>query len=286
MASSASVININDYDATVLGHVYPVTFTGPSFSSTELSLSTLVAPGNAEGELPAGVSAAGSNSPYAASSIYGTDRKLRVVGSGIRCNYEGAVLNMGGTWLMYRSSTNTNQFPSTTPSEMLRLNTTTRASVTKSSVSQTYVPITPQDLEYISGVQSLLAGGRTNAWTPEAGWAGPKACYTVGIVGGTPGAAVSFEVFTHFEMIGTGIPLTRNAPDPVAVAHIVTAAPSVPHHPDPGQQLVQAFQGVMKSFAESHDLHKAVVGGVLSALGMPEVAPMAAMGVEFLEKSL
>lgn len=285
MVSSSQQIDIHDYKPAESGTVYPVTFTTPSFTADNPTLTELVAPGNAEQGLPVGVSQAASNSPYSETAVYGTDRKFRVVGSGVRVQYEGAVLGMQGTWLMYRSSTNTNQFPSTRAADLLRLNTTTRVSVTKAAVSQNYVPITPQDLEYVSGVDSLTAGGNTNAYTVVQGWKGPKVAYTIALVGGTPGAAISFEVFTHFEMIGTGIPLTRNAPDPVAVAHIVTAAPSVPHHPDPVTQLYAAFQGVMKSVEESHELHKFVVGGVMSALGMPELAVPAAMGAEYLEQA-
>jgi len=180
------------------------------------------------------------------------------VGSAIRCQYAGSVLNQSGQWMMWRSPNNLASFASGAIGDLLKLNTTTRRAVTREWVYQTYIPNRPLDLQYTSLEDRFKSGG------PAPLLANPYAnlAYFIGLVGGEPGASIEWEVCSHYEMVGSGIPITTSHPDPVGLSQVISAAPSVPHNPNP--QI--AYRSALRTIYDHTIGNKAIRDALLNPL--------------------
>lgn len=215
----------------------------------------------------AGIDTVGNNSPYTALQFDGTDRIYRLVGSCIKAAFTGTPLTKKGSWIMWRSPNNSAAIESVTTSGVLELNTTTRLPIQSDvAVYQNYIPTKPEDLAYLP---VHATGGYTTGRFASGGnnqsllVPFPQVGYFVALQGGVPGDTIDFEVVSHFELIGTGVPLTPSHSDVKGLADIISASSSVSHDPNPDRAMKKNLARISERQSENKPLQ--LMGSLASA---------------------
>jgi len=164
--------------------------------------------------------------------------EYRLVGCGLKISYAGSVLNEQGSLTLVR---NPGSVPIIAPqgqNQLLSIRDNA-FTVVKKDISRaiTYLPLTAADMAY-----------RNVLTYPGNGGTGNTNCTLLAYVsGGTPGAAMNFEVVQFFEFVGQQVQsTTKSHNDPLGFASIISSvseAVTVASPQKAEKQLLQRAEG-------------------------------------------
>jgi hypothetical protein len=186
---------------------------------------------------PTGVNDAFHDAPYTTSQLNASvfaGREYRVVGCGLKANYIGSEFQRAGMEVLHRQPSNQGIINGSTATSLFKYRTTQAATMARSTHDVFYRPDTPQQLGY-------------------APWKPTDVLFpmTIFISGGTPGQSLYWEAVWYFELIGDlGQPSVSHA-DPVGLAAVLGAVPSVESTKTPQQQLVLTARKAAENVAMS-----------------------------------
>jgi len=177
-----------------------------------------------------------------------TLRSARLVGSGIKIGYTGAVTNQKGTVMLYR-----NPVPSSNITigddeyqEILQSQDAIRINVrdmdTRNNNGVCFRPLLGTDY---SPITAPLAPRNLDPASAPQGMSN-RMGYVAFVTGGTPTDTYTVDAVAIFECYGKALPLTKSEGDAPGFAAVASAVASAPPTPNPGVNAAQIMQTAMK----------------------------------------
>lgn len=206
---------------------------------------------------PAGVNLIDSTTSLFTQSDFASpfNRSARLVGSGVRIGYTGAVTNQRGTITFLRNSQPTSVLTNTFDdlNELLSQQDVVRINIRDMSADNAnavcYRPLLANDFSPIHQPLGLINLGL------GAGTTMGRLGYVVLVTGGTPGDVYTADVVSFYETYGDKLPTTPSDADPVGHSSVVSSlaanSPSVNPAEHYAQILGRAARAVVSASGQS-----------------------------------
>jgi len=182
-------------------------------------------------EIAVGVQSFSNDSPFLATDLLGCDSRL--VGCGVRVSYYGPELTRSGVVVLHRATDGVQIPIGSTTTTLLQTRATAQAMATRKYESVNYRPDDQNDLSY----------GPAEAQDART--------LLIVVSGATPGISWSFEVISHYELIGNRASKSQSHADPIGMGAAISATPLVNPMVEPAQQFMASLDSALNFIAES-----------------------------------
>lgn len=199
----------------------------------------------ATGSPAAGISAVNSTTSLFTQNDFSesTTRAARLVGSGIKIGYTGAVTNQRGTITFVRNAQMSSVLSSNfddlnellSQQDVVRINIRDMDADNNNGVC--YRPLSPDDFAYLPNPMAVTTFQNSG----NQGIAN-RLGYVVLVQGGTPGDVYTADVVTFFESTGSQLPLAPADADPLGQSAVAAALAAGSQSANPVNQAAQTVQ--------------------------------------------
>jgi hypothetical protein len=190
----------------------PIYFTGSTYAGTTITTNTATAGVNNNNL---------ARFPFPLAEVAPLDKKLRVVGAGIRIFYQGTELNRGGTILAFREMNN-NSCNGASESTLASWTNTKLVPVDRRKHSVTWKPVQSSDFDYYDSPNDVSQNNSTyyaNAYGP--------CCMGFLVSGSTTGNSFKYEIVTHYECLGSNVRQSPSSADSAGMSAVFSAIPPI-----------------------------------------------------------
>jgi hypothetical protein len=167
--------------------------------------------------------------PYTQAEMTDGSRQARLVGCAVKCSYIGTTLNQSGRLIVGRIANDnapTNTLVGASTADLLAKQTFRPRDVLRKWQGISYIPMTVNDYEYITGSYQITTPG------------GENGTMIIAVDGAVAGSTFQFEIVRWHEVIpnaSTALPnITRTASDIGGVSAIKNAIQDTNEDPGPG----------------------------------------------------